>query len=125
MSRVLGKATACVIAVRTVSESNAHEHWRKRQVRAKSQRLIACTVCSSLLSRELPAVVTLTRIAPRALDSDNLQGALKHVRDGVADSFGVKDNDPRLTWEYGQERGRARECAVRVEVREAMKGGAA
>lgn len=43
-------------------------------------------------------VVLLTRVAPRELDSDNLQGALKHVRDGVADALGVDDRDERVTW---------------------------
>jgi hypothetical protein len=60
--------------------------------------------------------VHLTRIAPRELDDDNLRGALKSTRDGVADALGIDDRDPRVRWGYGQERGKVREYAVRVEV---------
>lgn len=50
----------------------------------------------------LPVVVTLIRIAARALDDDNLAYSFKAVRDGVADGLGVRDNDPRVTWRYAQ-----------------------
>ena len=65
-----------------------------------------------------PVVVRLTRVAPsNGLDDDNLRPALKSVRDGIADALGVDDRDPRVSWEYGQLRGRAREYAVEVEIR--------
>lgn len=54
-----------------------------------------------------PLVVTLTRVAPRKLDGDNLQTAFKHVRDAVAAYFGVDDADPRISWRYEQARGPA------------------
>jgi hypothetical protein len=64
-----------------------------------------------------PVTVTLTRVAPRQLDAeDNLTAALKAVRDEVAAQLGVDDRDARVTWRYGQERGGAREHAVRIEV---------
>lgn len=50
----------------------------------------------------LPVVVTLTRVAPRALDDDNLAYSFKAIRDGVADGLGVRDNDPRVSWRYEQ-----------------------
>lgn len=125
------------IRMRTVSEANAHEHWRARQKRAKAQRwmvgmvlmpkwrawLLECvdaTPFVTLLGADIPFPmrVTLTRIAPRMLDSDNAVGALKHVRDGVAEVLGVDDGDPRVTWEYAQRRGKVGEYAVTVEVRE-------
>lgn len=66
----------------------------------------------------LPATVKLTRVAPsNGLDDDNLRGALKSVRDGIADALGVDDRDPRVTWEYDQRRGKPREYAVEVEIR--------
>lgn len=52
--------------------------------------------------------VTLTRVAPRALDSDNLASAFKAIRDEVAAKLGVNDNDPRVTWSYGQSKGPAK-----------------
>lgn len=62
--------------------------------------------------------VTITRIAPRKLDEhDGLRTALKSVVDGIADGLGFKrDDDPRLVWQYKQERGRVREYAVGVVI---------
>ncbi len=112
------------IPVRTVSESNAHEHWRARARRSKHARGIVAMALGLHVSSSplrlpdpLPLVVTLTRVAPRSLDDDNLRGALKATRDGVADWLGVDDRDPRVRWEYAQRRGAPRTYAVRVEVR--------
>lgn len=122
----------CVtIPIRTVSEANRHEHWRARQKRAKGQRDAAGLFVLSESQRVLrkhstwllmphgatywPLEVTLTRIAPRALDDDNLASSQKHVRDGVADALGIDDRDPRVTWSYAQER--AKGYAVRIEIR--------
>ena len=69
----------------------------------------------TLLGEQL-CTVTLTRIAPRKLDCDNLRGALKAVRDGVADWLGVDDGSERITWKYAQERGKPKWHSVRVEV---------
>lgn len=63
-----------------------------------------------------PAVVTMTRISPGTLDDDNLRPALKSIRDGIADAFGVKDNDPRIEWRYAQERGKPKAYAVRIRI---------
>jgi hypothetical protein len=93
-------------ACRTVSEANRREHWAPRAKRTKAHREAAMLVTRSRLLCPLPIVVTLTRIAPRALDDDNLRGALKATRDGVADAFGVDDRDPRVVWQYGQRKGR-------------------
>lgn len=105
--------------LRLVSEANAHEHWRARQKRAKEQRTLArMTLIRELRSAkfELPIRVTLTRIAPNRLDSDNLAGSGKHVRDGVADALGVNDRDDRVEWIVQQERGAPRTYGVRVRV---------
>jgi hypothetical protein len=34
----------------------------------------------------------------------------------LAEWIGVNDHDPRVTWAYGQERGKPKEYAVRVEI---------
>lgn len=105
------------LPLRTVSELNVRNHWARRANRVREQRFAACV---ALISRRplpaLPVVVTLSRIAPRALDDDNLRGALKACRDGVADALGVDDRDPRVTWQYDQRRGGAREYAVGVRI---------
>lgn len=96
------------IPVRTVSEANSHEHWRARQRRAKEQRGLALLVCRGLGAPPTPPLtITLTRASPRSLDSDNLAGSQKAVRDGIADWLGLPKHDghPGLTWVYEQRRG--------------------
>ena len=115
-----------VLHIRTVSESNARGHWSKKAKRAKSQRSVTALVVRSALScSELirgyrmavyPLAVKLTRVAPRALDDDNLRGALKAVRDGVADALGVDDGHASIMWQYAQEKGPPKTYAVVVEV---------
>lgn len=105
-------ADAVTLPAGTVSESNRRDHWRVRAKRAKRQRQLARTLCPLV---PLPATVRLVRLSPSALDDDNLRGALKAVRDGVADRLGVDDRDPRVTWEYAQERGTPT-GAVRLEL---------
>lgn len=65
--------------------------------------------------------VRVTRIAPSGgLDPhDALPASAKPVVDGVADALGIDDRDARVTWSYGQERGKKGEYAVRIEVGEA------
>lgn len=99
---------AVTLPIRTVSESNARDGWRARAKRAQQQRGIArmMLVTRGLRSSTAPLTVTLTRIAPSSgLDDDNLRGALKACRDGVADALGVDDRDARVTWRYDQRRG--------------------
>jgi len=58
--------------------------------------------------------VTLTPVAPRALDGDNLQSAFKAPRDEVARWLGVDDADPRVVWRVAQERTKRGVYGVRV-----------
>lgn len=60
--------------------------------------------------------VTLTRIAPRELDDDNLRGATKSCRDGIADALHIDDRDKRVTWCYAQRRGRVKEYGVEITI---------
>lgn len=110
------------LPVKIESIANRREHWAARANRAKSHRTQAWAELrhADKAPRLLgPVVVTLTRIAPRELDSDNLAIGFKSVRDGIADWLGVNDNDKRITWEYCQERGAPNQYAARIEVREA------
>jgi hypothetical protein len=94
------------------STTNLREHWAKRAKRAKGQRL-AARLALLPYARELRALAALggviraelVRVSPRTLDSDNLQGALKAVRDGVADALGLDDGSARYRWEYSQSKG--------------------
>lgn len=106
-----------VLTIRTVSESNARDHWSVKAKRVASQRTAATLTLRPLvrLKMRLPVVVTMTRISPGMLDDDNLRGALKAVRDGIADVFEVNDRDPRISWEYRQARGRGAQ-SVRIQI---------
>lgn len=106
-----------VLPIRTYSLTNQREHWAKKARRAKQERGWATLTVNGAGIRKLglPITVTLTRVAPRALDDDNLRGALKSIRDGIADCLGVDDRDARVTWRYAQRRGSPREYAVDIE----------
>lgn len=108
------------IPMRLVSVANMREHWETKATRAKSQRILAWAELKAADKAPRlmgPVTVKVTRIAPRALDKhDNLRMACKAVVDGVADWLGVDDRDPRVTWEYGQERGKPKQYAARIEV---------
>ena len=101
------------IPIKTISVSNAHEVWQARSRRSKKERAAAF-----LFTRKhpLPCKIVLTRISPGLLDDDNIRGALKSIRDGIADRFGLDDRDPRIRWEYAQERGKKGEYLVRVQM---------
>jgi hypothetical protein len=62
----------------------------------------------------MAVVVVLTRCSPRLLDDDNLAGALKSYRDGVADALGVNDRDARVSWLVDQ--AKSSEAGVRIEI---------
>jgi hypothetical protein len=111
------------LPLRTVSTLNQREHWAQRQKRTRDHRGAAMIFSLSSLKKApggrvcLPVVVRLTRVAPSSgLDGDNLQGALKAVRDGVADALGVDDRDSRVRWEYAQRRGAPKRYAVEIEI---------
>lgn len=100
------------------SAANLREHWTAKARRVRAQRTwVAAYLRGS--PPALPVVVTLTRIAPRELDGDNLQGAFKGVRDQVAAWLGHADNVPGITWGYAQARGLPREVGIviRIEAR--------
>lgn len=65
----------------------------------------------------LPVRVTLCRVGKGSPDWDNVVGAMKHIRDGVADGLGVRDNDPRVTWEYVSRKAKTYAVEITVEAR--------
>ena len=109
----------CVLLpLHIVSEANAREHWRKVAARKKSHRFNATVWLMNKKRPETdePITITLTRIAPRVLDDDNLSSGFKAARDGVADWLGIDDGSKRLRWLYAQRRGRTGEYAAEVRV---------
>lgn len=121
------------VPVRLVSLLNAREHHMAKARRAKKQREAArmCALSCTLFGDIAPAIagghplrVTITRIAPRQLDDDNLAGSAKHVRDGIADALGIDDRDMRVQWMYGQMAGGVGRysCMVRIDAMKLMRG---
>ena len=94
--------------LRTVPGMNVREHYmaRFRRVRDEKER-VAWELKRLREKPPLPCVVTLTRLAPSSgLDDDNLVGAMKAIRDSVADWLGVDDKDSAtVRYEYAQQRG--------------------
>lgn len=79
----------------------------KKKQRAAARMRTAHALQGSYWGESYAFNVLLTRIAPGKFDDDNLRAAFKAIRDGVADALGFKDDsDPRLHWEYAQEKGR-------------------
>lgn len=102
------------LPLRTVNGLNSREHWAVRARRAKKERgEVGLFVRRWNLAP--PCTVTLTRLSTAQMDGDGLQAALKHVRDGVADAIGVDDADPRITWQYRQEKAKRGHHGVRIE----------
>lgn len=93
--------------IETVSEANraGHEHWRRRQKRAKAQRHAFRYLWKQQSPPKvtLPTTVTFIRYATRRLDhGDNLPMAFKHVRDELAAIIGIDDSDERIEWRHEQ-----------------------
>ena len=110
------------VPIKTVSEGNSREHWHKKALRHTQQKnMINYYWLTMVRFDTLPLHIKMIRIAPRKLDDDNLQFSLKHCRDYLADclipglQMGRADNDTRLSWSYGQEKGKPKEYAVRIE----------
>jgi hypothetical protein len=102
------------LPIKTISENNAHEHWRVRHRRRKAQRETAAGWIPGDCCHWPAWVIRIVRVAPGKLDDDNLSGSQKAVRDGIADGIGIDDGDGRITWQYDQRRGAPKEYAVEI-----------
>ena len=104
------------------SLSNLREHYQARAKRAREHRDIGAWLCVTACAaygigaeqlRGSPGVV-LTRIGRPRLDSDNVSGSLKSIRDGVAAWLGVGDGiGGGVVWYVAQELGNP---GVRLEI---------
>ena len=107
----------CELPMRLPSMANLRLHWATKARTVKAQRsatgLALRTTGRAFVTAwkhmdanpNLRLHCLLTRVGPRALDDDNLQGAFKAVRDEVAATFGIDDGSERWRWQYAQERG--------------------
>ena len=108
-------ATVIEIPLRTGRGQNDREHWRVRARRVRGEREVVAWALRGWTQPAVPCVIRLTRIAPsNGLDDDNLAGALKGVRDQVAQWLGVDDKRSDVVrYVYTQARG---PWAVRIQV---------
>lgn len=79
-----------------VLSPNARAHWRARAAAAKSYRM-QCFIYAKRAALTAPAgqiLLTLEFLPPNARrrDDDNLVGAFKSGRDGLADALGIDDS---------------------------------
>ena len=106
------------IPLRTGRGLNDRMHFMVRARKVKAERLAVGLVLNTHKAPTGPVTVNLGRVSPSAkgLDKDNLQGALKAVRDQVAAWLGRDDADDSITWNYGQRPGKTKEWAVEISV---------
>lgn len=108
-----------ILPIKTISEANTRQHYMARHRRAQAQKGTAYLLTKPARFaplKKFPATVTLTRVAPRRLDSDNLTSSMKACRDGIALALGIDDGDERVTWNYDQRKGAPGEYAVEIKV---------
>jgi hypothetical protein len=98
------------------SEANERSFWGDKSSRVREHRSITraalnrYSVAKSGFTR-----VVFTRLGPRMLDSDNLAGSFKAVRDEIAAYCGVDDGPTGpIMWECQQEKSAA--YGLRVEL---------
>jgi hypothetical protein len=93
-----------IVKIKTVPGMNVREHYRARIKRVAAER--AATRTALCVPRDAlgdsTACILLTRHG-RRVDDDNLQGALKAVRDEVAAWLGIDDGDERVQYCYAQQ----------------------
>jgi hypothetical protein len=99
------------------SMANARLHWAAKARTVKSQRMVTALMCRTQgrdffrewahmkANTALRLECTLTRVAARRLDDDNLSASFKAVRDQIAEAAGLDDGDARWTWLYAQAHG--------------------
>lgn len=115
------------VPIRTRSEANQREHWAVKAKRVKSQRTaigiywrqIRNTIRAQISGAvDLTGLdVTLTRLAPRELDDDNLSGSFKAIRDQIASELCLDDRDKRIKFRYDQRKQPEYGVEVRFEAR--------
>jgi hypothetical protein len=94
-----------LVPLQLVSEANQAEHWTRRARRRKAQRMMVCLALRALhvVVPKPPLVVSLCRLSPRQLDTDNLSSAFKSVRDEIALWLGVDDRSASVQYRYSQD----------------------
>lgn len=96
----------------------------KKTCKERVESAIAQCGAEFVLVRGRPKVITITRVSSGSLDDDNLAGALKHIRDGIAGALDFDDKELSSSGSAGkiplflvQEKpGGRRVCGVRIAI---------
>ena len=107
------------LPLRLVNITNTREHHMARARRTKAQRAAVRAMLSKAIRDacvELPCIVTLTRIAPRAFDCDGAVAAFKGIRDEIAALLGVDDGSPMIEWQYAQRKSEPHTYGAEIRV---------
>lgn len=106
---------------------NNRQHWRVLYHRGQKEKAVTKSNLLAVQSQRdwkvpMPsitkrvAMVKLTRIGKRKMDSDSIPACFKHVRDTIAAWLAVDDGDEtKIRFEYAQEIGKA--YGVRVTIK--------
>lgn len=118
------------LPIRTTNPLNGSQggFWYRAKIRRQQRFVTRVRVQAQLggkdaseaiLARANGIRIVLVRCAPSSgLDCDAVPAALKSIRDGVADAFGIDDRDPRIAWVYEQRRGK---YAVEIRIEPGIK----
>ena len=108
------------IPIRLKSSANIKEHWTAKRKRDKAQEM---ALLAAFKQQELciypPCRITLTRVASRSLDYDNLVYAFKYLLDCIGSHLmpekarGHADSGANFTVDYVQEKG---QYAVKIKI---------
>lgn len=98
-----------------LASPNLHESWPVRARRRRRERALVARALAGIHAPDPPWCVTLTRTAPRLMDSDNLLGSFKSVRDEIADWLGTDDGPGGpVTWIVVQRTGATPCVTIRI-----------
>ena len=134
----MNKPFEIILDIRTESEANGGakktvirngkkiyktEHWSEKNKRHKAQKkMVWWALNDKRPPTTTPAIFTLTRVAPRYMDEDNLQSSFKAIRDQCADYIhpglapGRADGLGDITFIYKQEKGAPKEYKIKIEI---------
>ena len=96
--------------------ANKYEFWAQRSQSVTKEYMLVKSYITEL--PPLPVVVKLTRVAPRAWDSDNMIISFKNIRDAISCLYfpnspkGKMDETENFRWEYYQTKGVPKENSI-------------
>jgi hypothetical protein len=111
-----------ILPLKIETAANKWEHWTKSRLRKKNYLQCLFTIRPEVIQIQPPVVISLTRIAPRALDYDNLLHAFKSIRDDITKWIfpdkprGQGDERCGIEFIYSQEKGEPKQYAIRIDV---------